>query len=81
MTPLRYRHGLRRLTHRSKTNCTWSGRPFEISRTTCSKKPAPPRGRRHDPVTGAAYPWLVASTAIVNHIYFYAPDDDFRPFF
>ena len=37
--------------------------------------------RRHDPTTGASYPWLVESTAMVNHDYFYAVDDDFGPFF
>ena len=37
--------------------------------------------RRHDPRTGAAYPWLVESTAFVNHYYVYAVDDDFGPFF
>jgi hypothetical protein len=37
--------------------------------------------RRHNPVTGAPYPWIVPSTAVVNHYYFYAVDDDFGPFF
>ena len=37
--------------------------------------------RRHDPRTGASYPWLVESTAFVNHYYVYAVDDDFGPFF
>ena len=37
--------------------------------------------RRHDPVTGAAYPWLVSSTAMVNHYYVYLVDDDFGPLF
>ena len=37
--------------------------------------------RRHDPRTGATYPWLAATTAMVNHYYFYAVDDDFGPFF
>ncbi len=37
--------------------------------------------RRHDPRTGGAYPWLVESTAFVNHYYVYAVDDDFGPFF
>ena len=37
--------------------------------------------RRHDPATGDTYPWLVDSTAMVNHYYFYAVDDDFGPFF
>ena len=37
--------------------------------------------RRHDPATGATYPWLAVSTAMVNQYYFYAVDDDFGPFF
>ena len=37
--------------------------------------------RRHVPATGASYAWLVSSTAMVNHFYFYAVDDDFGPFF
>ena len=37
--------------------------------------------RRHDPATGATYPWLAASTAMVNQYHFYAVDDDFGPFF
>ena len=36
--------------------------------------------RREDPVRGP-YPWLVSSTAMVNHYYVYAVDDDFGPFF
>ena len=37
--------------------------------------------RRHNPITGKAYPWLVADTSMVNHFYFYGFDDDFGPFF
>lgn len=37
--------------------------------------------RRHNPTTGAPYPWIVNSTAVVNHYYFYGVDDDFGPFF
>jgi hypothetical protein len=37
--------------------------------------------RRRNPETGAAYPWLVRDTAMVNHFYVYAVDDDFGPFF
>ena len=37
--------------------------------------------RRHNPITGAPYPWIVPSTAVVNHYYFYGVDDDFGPFF
>ena len=37
--------------------------------------------RRHNETTGAPYPWLVRSTAMVNHFYFYCLDKDFGPFF
>ena len=37
--------------------------------------------RRHDPAGGDTYPWLADSTAMVNHYYVYADDDDFGPFF
>ena len=37
--------------------------------------------KRHNPTTGATYPWLVRSTAMVNHFYVYAVDCDFGPFF
>src|ERR1700737_1613727 len=37
--------------------------------------------KRHNPSTGVAYPWLVSSTAMVNHFYFYGFDTDFGPFF
>jgi hypothetical protein len=32
-------------------------------------------------VTGAPYPWIVKTTAMVNHFYFYCLDEDFGPFF
>jgi len=37
--------------------------------------------KRKNPKTGQAYPWIVRSTAMVNHFYFYALDEDFGPFF
>lgn len=37
--------------------------------------------RRRNPSTGAPYPWIVRSTAMVNHFYFYCVDSDFGPFF
>jgi hypothetical protein len=37
--------------------------------------------KRRNPTTGVAYPWIVTATAMVNHFYFYAVDDDFGPFF
>src|SRR5262245_58162752 len=36
--------------------------------------------RRH-PTTNLPYPWIVRSTAMVNHYYFYCVDEDFGPFF
>src|SRR6516225_1406119 len=37
--------------------------------------------RRRSKRTGATYPWIVQSTAMVNHYYFYGVDEDFGPFF
>src|SRR5215813_8949736 len=36
--------------------------------------------KRRNPRTGQTYPWLVRSTAMVNHFYFYCVDRDFGPF-
>jgi hypothetical protein len=37
--------------------------------------------RRRSRFTGGTYPWIVESTAMVNHYYFYCVDEDFGPFF
>jgi hypothetical protein len=37
--------------------------------------------RRRNDQTGATYPWLVRSTAMVNHFYVYCMDRDFGPCF
>jgi hypothetical protein len=37
--------------------------------------------RRRSEKSGATYPWLVRSTAMVNHFYVYCVDRDFGPFF
>lgn len=37
--------------------------------------------KRRNPATGKSYPWIVASTGMVNHFYFYCVDADFGPFF
>ena len=37
--------------------------------------------KRRNPRTGQSYPWIVRSTAMVNHFYFYGIDADFGPFF
>lgn len=37
--------------------------------------------KRRNPQTGQTYPWLVRTTAFVNHYYFYCVDRHFGPFF
>lgn len=37
--------------------------------------------KRHNPKTKRAYAWIVKSTALVNHYYFYGVDENFGPFF
>jgi hypothetical protein len=37
--------------------------------------------KRHSAQSGRPYPWIVKSTAMVNHYYIYAVDRDFGPFF
>jgi hypothetical protein len=37
--------------------------------------------RRQSRTAGGTYPWIVESTAMVNHYYFYCVDEDFGPFF
>ena len=37
--------------------------------------------KRRNPETGRTYPWIVRTTAMVNHFYFYCVDEDFGPFF
>jgi hypothetical protein len=39
------------------------------------------RTERRHAANGATYPWLVRSTAMVNHFYIYCVDRDFGPFF
>ena len=37
--------------------------------------------RRRSRVGGGTYPWIVESSAMVNHYYFYCVDEEFGPFF
>src|SRR5262250_2796916 len=37
--------------------------------------------KRRNPKTKRTYPWIVKSTALVNHYYFYCVDENFGPFF
>lgn len=45
------------------------------------KAPVTRTEKRTNPKTGQKYPWLVRSTAMVNHYYFYIDDSDFGPLF
>lgn len=45
------------------------------------KARVPRTQRRRCPHTGGTFPWVVDSTAMVNHYYFYCVDRDFGPFF
>ena len=45
------------------------------------KTPSCSRKARRNPQTGQTYPWIVRTTAMVNHYYFYGIDEDFGPFF
>ena len=37
--------------------------------------------KRRNSETGKTYPWIIRSTAMINHYYFYCVDRDFGPFF
>src|SRR5258705_276575 len=37
--------------------------------------------KRHNPRNNTSYAWIVKSTALVNHYYFYCVDENFGPFF
>jgi hypothetical protein len=39
------------------------------------------RTERRVSAAGKKYPWIVESTGVVNHFYFYCVDEDFGPFF
>ncbi len=59
---------------RGREGVLYIGKAQEKARVTRTE-------RRRNPQTGATYPWIVASTAMVNHFYFYCVDEDFGPFF
>ncbi len=46
-----------------------------------AKTPVLRTEKRRNPRNGQPYPWIVRSTAMVNHYYVYAVDRDFGPFF
>ena len=50
-----------------------------VHRAGAGEDPAVPH--RETPRPGASYPWIVKTTGVVNHFYFYCLDADFGPFF
>jgi hypothetical protein len=63
-----------RAAFKSKEGVLFVGRAQE-------KTPVFRTEKRTNPITGKKYPWIVRSTALVNHYYFYCIDEDFGPFF
>ena len=59
---------------RSNEGVLFVGKAQEKARVFRSEK-------RKNPKTGGSYAWIVRSTAMVNHYYFYCVDSDFGPFF
>ena len=78
---------------RESARITWRRRRWPLSRRLVArdgllfvgkaqeKTPVIRTEKRHNPRTGRPYPWLVWSTAIVNHWCSYGVDRDFGPFF
>jgi len=61
---------------------TWSGHEGVLYIGKAQEKASVFRTqKRRNEQTGRSYAWLVRSTAMVNHYYFYAVDADFGPFF
>jgi hypothetical protein len=60
--------------HDGSEGILFVGRAQEKARVYRTEK----RLNRH---TGQSYPWLVTTTALPNHFYFYGYDQDFGPFF
>ena len=77
-----FRRGERKDDRTQKYLRNWSGGEGVLYIGKAQEKARVQRTeRRRRPSTGATYAWLVDSTAMVNHYYFYVVDDDFGPFF
>ena len=59
----------------------WSGGEGVLYIGKAQEKARALRTERRQAASGESYPWLVETTAMVNHYYFYIFDDDFGPFF
>ena len=79
--PVTFRRGERKDDRTRVYLRTWSGGDGVLYIGRAQEKARVLRTeRRHDPRPGRTYPWLVDSTAMVNHCYVYAVDDDLGPF-
>jgi len=63
-----------RATFTKKEGVLFVGKAQEKTRVFRTEK-------RTNPRTGQKYPWLVRTSSMVNHFYFYCIDEDFGPFF
>lgn len=79
---IRFRKGERKDEVAAEFFQRYSGTEGVVFIGKAQEKASVPRTeRRRNPNTGQSYPWLVASTALVNHYYFYCLDEDFGPLF
>ena len=76
------RRGERKYAHTQKRLRNWNGGEGVLYVGKAQERARVLRTqRRQDPVSGAGYPWLFPSTAMVNQYYFYEFDGDFGPLF
>ena len=78
--------GLRQGPAQGRRDARAPGRVHRGPRGCCSsagrrRRPRCSAPRSAAPADGRSYPWIVKSTGVVNHFYFYCVDDDFGPFF
>ena len=77
-----FRRGERKDAHTQKRLRNWNGSEGVLYVGKAQERARVLRTqRRQDPVSGAGYPWLFPSTAMVNQYYFYVFDGDFGPLF
>ena len=76
-----FRRGERKDDRTRELLRSWPGGEGVLYVGKAQEKAKVVRTERRYSASGVPYPWLVHSTAMVNHYYFYAVDDDFGPFF
>ena len=79
---IRFRRGERKDDWTQDYLRRWTGAEGVLFVGVAQEKAYVPRTeRRRRPNSESSYPWLVASTAMVNYYYFYVVDEDFGPLF